>query len=158
LLQDWHPENHIAFYDLYPGKKPFEFIEIDRGPLKGRKQQLWPRHCVRNTPGAWFHPDLDITGNLLIHKGTNPDIDSLSGFYDDHHIQNTGLTQILRRLGITHVDVIGLATEFCVGLTALDAISDGFTTRLLTEGSRGLDEKAIQAMYERIIAAGGEVV
>ena len=146
--QDWHPADHGSFAANHPGKAPGDTIT-----LGGLNQVLWPVHCVQNTPGAEFHPKLDRAGiRHVIQKGTDPAIDSYSGFFDNGHRQATGLAELLQARGATAVDVMGLALDYCVKFTALDAVKLGLTTTLLTEGCRAVNlapgdgDRAVEAM------------
>jgi len=135
LTQDWHPAGHSSFASSHPGCSPFEQITLSYGP-----QVLWPDHCIQGTSGAKFHPDLDIPhARLIIRKGGNPAIDSYSGFFEADRTTPTGLTGYLKSLGISDVDVCGLATDFCVAWTALDAAAQGFKTQVLMDACRGID-------------------
>ena len=146
--QDWHPPDHESFADNHPGKKPGD--EID---LRGLRQVLWPRHCVQGTPGAELAATLDTSRFAhVVRKGTDPRTDSYSGFFDNGYRQATGLGDLLRLAGATEVYVLGLATDYCVQATALDARRLGFRTHLVLDGCRGVDrrpgdaERAIDAM------------
>lgn len=133
--QDWHPAEHGSFAASHPGKSPGEMIE-----LAGLPQILWPVHCVEGTPGASFHSGLDVAHiDAVVRKGQDRNIDSYSGFFDNGGVRATGLTQRLREHGISDVDILGLATDYCVRFTALDAIKEGFRTRLLQEACRGVE-------------------
>ncbi len=133
--QDWHPANHGSFAARHPGRKPGDVIQ-----LGGRPQVLWPTHCVQGTPGAAFAPGLDTTRIARVfQKGTDPAIDSYSGFLDNDHRRATGLGDYLRERGVTKVTIMGLATDYCVRATALDARAIGIDTRLLIDGCRGVD-------------------
>ncbi len=133
--QDWHPVGHGSFAARYPGKKPF-----DLGQLGGLSQVLWPVHCVQATPGAEFAPGLDLTRvERVFPKGTDPEIDSYSGFFDNGHRRGTGLGDYLRERGVTHVFVVGLATDYCVKFTALDARRLGFEVTLIGDACRGVN-------------------
>lgn len=133
--QDWHPAGHKSFASQHPGHEVGQVIEWD-----GLDQVLWPDHCVQGSIGAEFCDGLD-TARLdeVVRKGTNPDIDSYSGFYDNGHRQATRLAALLRDHGVTAVDLMGLATDYCVKYTALDAVREGFQCRLLLEGCRGVN-------------------
>lgn len=127
--QDWHPEHHDSF------------------------QSLWPVHCVQHTHGAEFHPLLNQAGiTKVIQKGMDLSIDSYSAFYDNAHQKSTGLTDYLRAKKITHLVVMGLATDYCVKYSCLDAISDGFSVTLMLDGCRGIEkhgiEKALKEMQD----------
>lgn len=133
--QDWHPADHGSFAVSHPGKKPFEQIE-----LNGLPQTLWPVHCVQNTSGAAFASSLKqdrIAG--IFQKGTDPGIDSYSGLFDNGHRKSTGLGEWLREKGVKEVFVCGLATDYCVRFTALDAVQFGFKTSVIEDASRGIN-------------------
>lgn len=133
--RDWHPRDHISFASSHPGRKVQEILNI--GDIK---QVLWPDHCVPGTPGADFHPDFDQRQlDLIISKGTSAGIDSYSGFFENDHITPTGLEGYLKNLGITDLAVCGLATDYCVFFTVMDAIHLGFNVDLVTDCVRGVD-------------------
>lgn len=133
--QDWHPPHHASFAASHPGRTPGEVIEVE-----GLVQVLWPVHCVEGTWGAEFHPALDRTRIAQVfRKGTDPRIDSYSGFFDNGRRHSTGLADYLRQQGATEVFVCGLATDYCVKLTALDAVELGFATRVVLDACRGVD-------------------
>ena len=133
--KDWHPSNHGSFAVNHAGRKLFEQID-----LNGLPQVLWPEHCVQNTPGAEFSAEFRrdrIT--RVFRKGTDPAIDSYSGFFDNGHRKSTGLSEWLKEQGVTEVYVCGLATDYCVKFTALDALKEGFKTNLIEDASRGVN-------------------
>jgi nicotinamidase/pyrazinamidase len=133
--QDWHPSNHGSFASQHPGKKAG-----DLGELAGSPQVMWPDHCVQNTPGAAFAPALDTTRLARVFpKGTDPAIDSYSGFFDNGHRKATGLGDYLQEESVTDVYVLGLATDYCVKATALDARQLGFKVNLIVDGCRGVE-------------------
>jgi nicotinamidase/pyrazinamidase len=133
--QDWHPANHGSFAANHPGKKIFEQIS-----LNGLSQTLWPVHCVQETPGAELAPALQRERIAKIFpKGTDAGIDSYSGFFDNGHRRGTGLGEGLRAKGVTEVFVCGLATDYCVKFTALDAAQLGFKTFFIADASRGVN-------------------
>ena len=135
VTQDWHPPGHTSFASAHPGKHPFETIEVDYGP-----QTLWPDHCVQGTAGAAFHPALDLPNvELVIRKGYHPAIDSYSAFRENDRKTPTGLTGYLRERGLTRVTLCGLATDFCVFFSAIDAREAGFETAIVLEASRSID-------------------
>src|SRR5216117_2401111 len=135
--QDWHPANHGSFAANQPGKKPGDVIE-----LNGLSQILWPVHCVQNTPGAAFVAELDLKPVAKVfQKGTDPGIDSYSGFFDNGHRKATGLEDFLKERGIEQIYVLGLATDYCVKFTALDARQLGFDVWLVEDGCRGVELK-----------------
>ncbi len=135
LTQDWHPAGHISFASSHAGHMPFNVISLPYGP-----QVLWPDHCVQGTEGADFAPGLDVPhAQLVIRKGHHAHIDSYSTFCEaDHHV-TTGLTGYLRARGIRRVVLAGLALDFCVGWSALDAARDGFETFVVEEACRAID-------------------
>jgi nicotinamidase/pyrazinamidase len=146
--QDWHPADHGSFASQHRGRHVGDVID-----LHGLDQLLWPDHCVQGTPGAEFARGLDTTGiDHVIPKGTDRDIDSYSGFFDNARRKATGLESYLRQKRVDEVHVMGLATDYCVKFTVLDAVELGFRTVLITEGVRGVDlnegdcERAIQEM------------
>jgi nicotinamidase/pyrazinamidase len=133
--QDWHPANHGSFAANHPGKNPGDLIQ-----LNGLPQVLWPVHCVQNTCGADFIPGLHRERwAAIFQKGTDPEIDSYSGFFDNGKRRATGLGDFLRERGVVDVHVVGLATDYCVKFTALDAVALGFTTKLVANASCGVD-------------------
>jgi nicotinamidase/pyrazinamidase len=133
--QDWHPANHGSFAANHPGKKVFEQID-----LNGLPQTLWPVHCVQGTAGAELAPGLKREHIAKIfQKGTDAGIDSYSGFFDNGHRRATGMAEWLKAKGVTEVHVCGLATDYCVKFTALDAVSSGFKTHLVEDASRGVN-------------------
>lgn len=133
--QDWHPAAHGSFAANHAGKNPGEVIE-----LHGLQQILWPTHCVENTKGAEFVPGLRQDGwAAVFKKGTDPKIDSYSGFFDNGKRKATGLGDYLKQKGVTEVHVLGLATDYCVKFTALDAVELGFKTALIEDASRGVN-------------------
>lgn len=133
--QDWHPANHGSFASNHPGCQPGDKIQ-----LKGIEQILWPDHCVQNTGGALFAPTLDTRQiTIVTHKGTDPDIDSYSAFFDNGHVKSTGLDQVLKRFGVTDLYLCGVATDFCVKFSALDALSLQLKTYLVTDACRGVN-------------------
>jgi nicotinamidase/pyrazinamidase len=135
ITQDWHPPGHMSFASVYPGKHPFETIEVGYGP-----QTLWPDHCVQNTPGAAFHPALDVPhAELVIRKGYHRGIDSYSAFRENDRKTPTGLAGYLRERGFTRATLCGLATDYCVFFSAMDAREAGFETAIVLEASRGID-------------------
>jgi nicotinamidase/pyrazinamidase len=133
--QDWHPANHGSFAANHPGKKPGEVIDLD-----GMRQILWPVHCVQNSAGAAFVPALNMKQVAeVFQKGTDAQIDSYSGFFDNGHRKATGLADFLKARKVTDVFIAGLATDYCVKFTALDAVGLGFKTHLVKEACRGVD-------------------
>jgi nicotinamidase/pyrazinamidase len=133
--QDWHPADHGSFAANHPGKKIGEVID-----LHGLPQILWPTHCVQNTRGADFVAALDRSRiTKIFQKGTDPAIDSYSGFFDNRHRKSTGMGEWLKERGVTDVTVCGLATDYCVKFTALDARELGLQVTLIEDASRGVE-------------------
>jgi nicotinamidase/pyrazinamidase len=133
--QDWHPADHLSFASQHAGAKVGDVVQV-----AGADQILWPDHCVQNTPGAEFAPALDV-GRIahVVQKGTDRTIDSYSGFFDNGRRKATELDKYLRARGVDEIHVMGLATDYCVKFTALDAVELGYRTTLLTAGSRGVE-------------------
>ncbi len=133
--QDWHPANHGSFAANHPGRKVYEQID-----LNGLPQTLWPVHCVQHTPGAELAPTLERSRIARVfQKGTDPAIDSYSGFFDNGHRRATGLGEWLKKQAVEAVCVCGLATDYCVKFTALDAMELGFRTTVLGDACRGVN-------------------
>jgi nicotinamidase/pyrazinamidase len=150
--QDWHPRSHKSFAVNHPGKHEYEMID-----LEGLPQVLWPPHCVQGSAGAEFHPKLDTKGlHAVFPKGTDETIDSYSGFFDNGHRRATGLGDYLRAKNVDEVFVMGLATDYCVKATAIDAVQLGLRTTLIEDGCRGvgLAPGDIDAAKAELKAAG----
>jgi nicotinamidase/pyrazinamidase len=153
LTQDRHPPGHASFASAHPGRRPFETIDLDYGP-----QTLWPDHCVQGTDGAAFHPALDIAGaELIIRKGHHLAIDSYSAFRENDRRTPTGLAGYLRERGYARVTLCGLATDYCVLFSAIDARETGFDTTVVLAASRGIDldgslSRALAAMRQAGVA------
>ncbi len=136
LTQDWHPAGHVSFASSHSGKVPFDQITL----ADGRPQALWADHCVQGTPGAELAPALSIPhAELIIRKGYQPDLDSYSAFIEADGTTKTGLAGYLHERGFTHVFVVGLAADFCVGFTAIDAAKAGFAVTVVEDATRGID-------------------
>ena len=135
LTQDWHPAGHSSFASSHPGKAPYDAVEMPYGP-----QILWPDHCVQGSEGAAFHADLDTDRAALIQrKGMNPAIDSYSAFFENDQTTPTGLDGALRSLGIDTLTMVGLATDFFVAYSAIDAARLGFDVPVRTDLCRAID-------------------
>jgi nicotinamidase/pyrazinamidase len=135
LTQDWHPPSHISFADQHPGKQTFETITLPYGP-----QTLWPRHCVQGTHGAELSSELKVPhAQLIIRKGFHQHVDSYSAFLEADRRTPTGLTGYLRERQVRHVYLCGLATDFCVAWSALDARKFGFEASVIADASQGID-------------------
>jgi nicotinamidase/pyrazinamidase len=154
--QDWHPHDHGSFAANHPGKKPGDVIE-----LNGLRQILWPAHCVQGTRGAAFVGLLHM-GRIdrVFQKGTDPAIDSYSGFFDNGHRRSTGLAEYLKAEAVTDLYVAGLATDYCVRFTALDARKLGFNTFVIEDATRGVNLRPTDSReaLEELRRAGVEVV
>ena len=154
--QDWHPANHGSFASQHPGKKPGDVID-----LNGIPQVLWPDHCVQGTPGADFHAQLDRRRIAnIFHKGVDPDIDSYSGLFDNGHRRGTGLAEFLKSNGVTDVYIAGLATDYCVKYTVLDARTLGYNVFVVEDGCRGVNLQPGDSAtaIDQMLAAGARVV
>lgn len=150
LTQDWHPANHRSFADNHEGAAPFSMIEASYGP-----QVLWPRHCVQGTNGAAFHGDLRVDADLIIRKGFRPEIDSYSAFFENDHETPTGLAGYLRERGVDTLVMVGLATDFCVRFSAVDAARLGFDVTVVEDCCRAIDlDGSLSAAIEEMGATG----
>ena len=136
VTQDWHPAGHLSFASSHSAAAPYDtFVLPD-----GTEQTLWPDHCVAGTEGAQFHPALQIdSADLILRKGTNPDIDSYSAFLENDRITVTGLQGYLSARGVTEVYICGLATDYCVFFSAMDAADSGFSPSVVIDACRGID-------------------
>jgi nicotinamidase/pyrazinamidase len=151
LTQDWHPAGHTSFAGAHPGRKPFEQVEMSYGT-----QTLWPEHCVQASRGAELHPDLSLPqAELILRKGFRPEIDSYSAFYENDHLTATGLAGYLRERGIRRVVLAGLAYDFCVGYSALDARRLGFEAAVIGDACRAIDLNGTAAKMEAEFARTG---
>ncbi|WFT83588.1 bifunctional nicotinamidase/pyrazinamidase [Methylobacterium sp. CB376] len=151
LTQDWHPPGHASFASSHPGRAPFESLDLAYGP-----QVLWPDHCVMGTPGAALADGLDLAGaELVIRKGYRPGIDSYSAFLEADRRTTTGLAGYLRERGLARVVLCGLATDFCVGWSALDARAAGFEAVVVEEACRGIDQAGSLARAWEAMARAG---
>jgi nicotinamidase/pyrazinamidase len=151
LTQDWHTKDHISFAAQHPGKKPFETIELSYGP-----QVLWPDHCVQGTPSAAFVEGLHIPhAQLVLRKGFHRDVDSYSAFLEADRVTETGLAGYLRSRGIERAFFCGLATDYCVAWSALDARNFGFSAVVLEDACRAIDlEGSLAAAWKSMSDAG----
>ena len=155
LTQDWHPPEHRSFAASHPAARPF-----DRGLVGGVEQVLWPVHCVEGTSGAGFHPGLDTDrADLILRKGRHRELDSYSAFFENDRFTPTGLDGYLRAQGIDAVAVVGLALDFCVAATAIDAARLGYLVRVIEPACRAIDQAgsrvaAIAAMEEAGVTIG----
>ena len=151
LTQDWHPAGHSSFASSHPGKQPFETIQMPYGP-----QTLWPDHCIQGSLGSDFHSGLAWTkAELVIRKGFRSAIDSYSAFFENDHTTPTGLAGYLRERGIDAVTLVGLATDYCVAYSALDAVKQGFKATVRLDACRGIDlNGSLDAMIARMRETG----
>ncbi|MGY6410862.1 MAG: bifunctional nicotinamidase/pyrazinamidase [Alkalilacustris sp.] len=151
LTQDWHPAGHSSFASQHPGRAPMEVVQAAYGA-----QVLWPDHCVQGTKGAAFHPDLRTDpAQLVLRKGFRPDIDSYSAFFENDRTTPTGLEGYLRGRGVERVTLVGLATDFCVHFSAVDAARLGFGVTVREELCRGIDADGSLAASRAAMRAAG---
>jgi nicotinamidase/pyrazinamidase len=154
LTQDWHPTGHSSFASAHAGKKPYVQIELDYGI-----QTLWPDHCVQGSKGAEFHSALDLSQvELILRKGFRPQIDSYSAFFENDHATPTGLAGYLRERNLTRIFLAGLAYDFCVGYSALDARRLGLPVVIIHDACRAIDLNGSVAAIEAAFAEVGVVV
>jgi nicotinamidase/pyrazinamidase len=151
LTQDWHPRGHRSFATSHPGRAAFESIEMPYG-----QQTLWPDHCVQGTPGAAFHPDLlTERAELIIRKGFRPGIDSYSAFFENDRRTPTGLAGYLRERNLRRLFLVGLATDYCVSYSAIDARRHGFDVVVIESGCRAIDlQGSLAAAWTGMTEAG----
>lgn len=151
LTQDWHPADHISFASSHAGRRPFEAIDLPYG-----RQVLWPDHCLQGSQGAAFHAALDVPhAQMVIRKGCRRDVDSYSGFLEADRKTATGLAGYLRDRGLQHCFIVGLATDFCVAWTALDARHMGFEATVIEDACRGIDTGgSLERAWNDMQAAG----
>ena len=149
--QDWHPENHKSFASQHHDKLPFEQIDLD-----GLAQILWPDHCIQGSYGAEFADELNTDRiEAIFRKGMEERIDSYSGFFDNGKRKDTGLSGYLKARGVTEVHVCGLAADFCVYFTALDALTEGFKTSIISKATKAIDKGAFIEKKNNFIQNGG---
>lgn len=150
LSQDWHPKDHSSFAENHAGASPFDMITLDYG-----EQVLWPTHCVQGSKGAEFHPDLNVdAADAIIRKGVHRAIDSYSTFFENDRTTPTGLVGLLRERGVTSLTFTGLALDYCVAYSAIDAANQGFAVTALRHACRAIDndgslDQALRAMQEK---------
>ena len=151
LTQDWHPARHASFAASHPGKRPYETIELAYGA-----QTLWPEHCVQGTRGAEFHPELKLArAELILRKGFREGIDSYSAFFENDRATATGLAGYLSERGLKRVFLAGLAYDYCVGFSALDARRLGLEAIVLRDACRAIDLDGSAAAMEQEFAKAG---
>jgi len=154
--QDWHPADHKSFAVNHPNGKIGDLIL-----LNGISQVLWPSHCVQGTAGAAFHPNVKLEKvNQIIQKGIDREIDSYSAFFDNAHLRATGLTEYLRAENVTEIYLLGLATDYCVKYSALDAVALGFTVYVIQDACRGIELNVgdISSAYAEMEKAGVRLI
>ncbi len=151
IAQDWHPAGHASFASSHPGRQPYDVIQLPYG-----EQTLWPDHCIQGSRGAEFHSGLDLPhAQLVIRKGCNPDIDSYSAFLEADRVTTTGLAGYLKERGIDTVYMVGLALDFCVMFSALDARAAGFNAFVVLDACRAIDlNGSLATAIERMQVAG----
>ena len=148
--QDWHPQDHVSFASNHKGKAPFDKIE-----WHGMEQILWPDHCVQNTDGADFHPNLNMKKvEAIFRKGMDKGIDSYSGFYDNGHEKNTGLAGYLRERKAKELYFSGLAADVCVQFSIKDALKEGFSTTLIEDATRAIDDEEFEKIKKDLKEKG----
>lgn len=154
--KDWHPAEHLSFAANHPNHQVGDRVELNQS-----QQILWPIHCVAETKGAEFHANLETKAlTKIIHKGTNKFIDSYSAFFDNCHLRATGLHEYLQSLGIRHIVIMGLATDYCVKYTVLDACMLGLTVSVVIDGCRGVDlaEGDSERAFQEMQAVGAKLI
>lgn len=152
--QDWHPGAHQSFASMHPGKRQFEVID-----LYGLEQTLWPDHCIQGTQGAEFSTQLNTNKvEAIFRKGTSPEIDSYSGFYDNGHKKSTGLSDYLKGKNVQQVYVTGLAAEICVFFTAMDSLNQGFETFLIEDATMALQQENFLKAKAHFEQMGGKLI
>jgi nicotinamidase/pyrazinamidase len=152
--QDWHPDNHKSFASNHKEKKAFDIIQ-----LNGLEQVLWPDHCVQGTKGAEFSKELNMNKvEAIFRKGTDREIDSYSGFYDNGHRKTTGLADYLKGKQATEVYIAGLAADYCVYYTAKDALLEGFMTFIIEDAVRAINVEGFKKAKEDILSKGGKII
>ena len=149
FTQDFHPKEHKSFA-VNNGQQVGEIIE-----LNGIQQVMWPEHCVQGTRGAEFHPDLEQRfTTFIINTGTNPEVDSYSAFYDNKGLINTGLADYLKTKNIRNVEIVGLALDYCVKYTCLDALKEQFNVKLHLKGTQAIDQSNVQNIVNELSSKG----
>lgn len=155
LTQDWHPQNHCSFSINNPGSTLFQPFKLPSGEM----QMMWPAHCVQNSKGAEFHPDLVIDKNdAIVKKGMNVNVDSYSGFFDNDHKTKSDLEDILKKAGVTDVYLVGLAYDYCVGYSALDAKAAGFNVFVLEDATRAVADASKAERIAEMQKAGVSII
>ena len=152
--KDWHPKNHISFASNHSDKKIGDIINVN-----GVDQVLWPDHCIQNSYGSDFPVQLDISKlTKVVYKGSDANIDSYSGFFDNGHFRSTGLSDYLKSKYVYKIDYVGLATDYCLKYTAIDSVSEGFKTRVLINCIKGIEEKGCELALNEMKSKGIELI
>jgi nicotinamidase/pyrazinamidase len=152
--QDWHPAEHKSFAINHPNRKEFEVID-----LNGIEQKLWPPHCIQGTPGADFHPDLQLNSvEAIFRSAMDVEVDSYSGFYDNAHLKSTGLAGFLREKKADDLYFCGLAADICVYYTIKDALAEGFKATLIEDATVPLIQEDYEKVRKDILARGGKII
>jgi nicotinamidase/pyrazinamidase len=151
LTQDWHPRGHHSFASIHPGAAPHDMVQFSYGA-----QMLWPDHCVQGTSGAAFHEELELpNATLILRKGFRPEIDSYSAFFENDRQTQTGLAGYLRERGLKRVFLAGLAFDFCVGYSAIDAVRQGFAALVIEDACRAIEvEDSVAATKASFLSIG----
>jgi len=153
--QDWHPKNHVSFASNHAGKKPFEEIILSDGST----QVLWPDHCIQNTAGAAIHQQLDTSLiNDIVLKGQNATVDSYSAFFDNKQSEKTGMDDLLKAHNITDVYIVGLAGDYCVKATAIDALQLDYTSYFVSDATKSVNLGTDILLYKELETAGVTVI
>ena len=155
LTQDWHPADHKSFASSHEKRKPFDIVAMPYGD-----QVLWPDHCIQGSIGSRFHPNLNHTrADVIIRKGSNPAVDSYSAFYENDKVTSTGLHGYLKNREVTKLTLVGLATDYCVAFSALDAAKLGYAVTVRLDMARGIDtEGSLNAAIDNMAKAGINLV
>ncbi|WP_026837102.1 bifunctional nicotinamidase/pyrazinamidase [Gillisia sp. JM1] len=152
--QDWHPLNHSSFAENHSGKKEFEIIKLNE-----MDQTLWPVHCVQNSKGAEFYSELNLKKiEAIFRKGTNKEIDSYSGFYDNAHLKSTGLSGYFKEKEVSTLYFCGLAAEYCVYFSIIDALKEGFEAILIEDATKAISQDDFEKAKKAILHAGGKII
>ena len=154
LTQDWHPPDHSSFAKNHPGKLPFESIELNYG-----EQVLWPDHCVQGSKGAEFHPQLNtVPADIIVRKGFNKAVDSYSAFFENDRTTPTGLDGYLKTREVENLHLVGLATDFCVAFSSLDAVTLGYKVNVLERATKAIDVDGSLALARKKMVAAGVIL
>lgn len=152
--QDWHPQNHVSFASNHPGSAVFDTAQVH-----GKPQTLWPDHCVQESEGAQFHPDLNTTKwEAIFRKGTDKEIDSYSAFYDNGHLKSTGLSGYLKEKGASQIFLCGLAADICVYYSLMDAFKEGFACFFIEDASRPLNPETLEKQKKEMKKLGIQII